>query len=335
MFNLNYFLLFSLPLYIIITVFKRNVLLLLLLISFAYFGSLFYEVFPQAFNLYLRNSSIIYWIFNWNVHSLRLLIVSPSILATDLFGFNIHLTYTVYVILLIYFIGYFIQEIYQLYFGKLNNFKSIVLQAILLVIAFSVNGRLIFSFFGFTLILLFISKLHLANPLRIQDGFLLLFGFLLTNVSSGTFLIGLIIFVFFIFIRSFQNFSKKFIFFLLFMSLVGFILFGDYILLLIQRNTNYYGGGFEGFILIFNHGITQEVLTFEQTFLLLLVLLPLIVINFLWLIGNIKSRVFPLEVFISILFYSFFLGISTGIMILIPILVYFLHYLNFNLKLNI
>lgn len=74
------------------------------------FGVIEFPMFPQAASLYDINEDAFYWLKAGHVHAIRLLIVYPGVVLSNLFGFETDLGVTIYSASLMILILYFMMR---------------------------------------------------------------------------------------------------------------------------------------------------------------------------------------------------------------------------------
>ncbi len=137
----------------------------------------------------------------------------------------------------------------------LQESSMIICFAPFLILPLFMNGRLVFAFLGFTIMVSNFVSLVLkeASDVKIIVG--VLAGVILTTVSSGTLIVGVLYgctILYYLFRHSEVSRLMKFISSLCLLP-IGIVIF-DYSVLMINRNIQYFGGGIEGVVNMLNHG---------------------------------------------------------------------------------
>lgn len=188
------------------------------------------------------------------VHIPRFFVVYPSYYFGKIFDIDENLAYTIYVILLASLTSIIWIKIQRMLVNN-NKFRnySFVIPFLLL---FIINGRFMFALFGLSLLMMCLVELRL----KINRPFVLgviLFSLLYTSVSSGTFSIAVLFLIATSFRVLLNYLMVKQILVrminIVFLSLISTFL-AYLTILFLQKNLDYYGGGFEGVANIISHG---------------------------------------------------------------------------------
>lgn len=289
-----------------------NIIVISILLLFVLVGINNFNMFPQAkvlvgndpFNLLLSG----------HPHGPRFLIAYPAVIVSRIFDISIDKAFSFYAtFLFIVFLNNIISIIRQLGKSTKNYFEWIVGFALTVVLMQLMNGRLIFAFAGMAIILKSLTDAFSENKtFNFKLMINLLVGFALTVVSSGTMMIG-IMQIFFGLLVFRKNISRVIAFFVAFILLIG-----PYLLFMIGRNLDYFGGGWQGFLRMLNHGLGRVFYNAELLQLALLITCVIFVgyvyIKVLRL--YIQEKVYlPLYISVPISLFGGLFGLSTALMI--------------------
>jgi|GEM_PF-4046651 len=280
---------------------------------------------PQV--LSLLGSNPIELILNGHQWGPRYLIAFPAVYMHELLGFSLNYSYSIYctfilacIVVLFVKAGLLLQNKYvnaPIVFFLISIFSTLIL-------AYFMNGRLIPAYFGITIILYKQFKIYNSNKnFTISDYIIMFIGFMLSTTSSGTMMVSLlqISLVSFILTLNKEKYIVPIIKFIIVNGAIYMALLGPYIMKMINKNLNFYGGGFTGLINMLSHGLGKILLVSPMLVWLLILCIPFIFIFcvFVQLGLNIELRMIILTITICLLCGMF--GISTATMI-IPIFIY-------------
>jgi hypothetical protein len=261
----------------------------------------------------------------------RFMVTYPAIVLSNMFRIDIDTTFTIYSVLLLFFMCLTILQIIKAINVKRLSEKSIITYTFIIVanatlLMLVMNGRLIPAFLGMAFILYQQIQLFKNNSkLNIRIILWLTLGFFLSTVSSGTMMVALLqIFMgIYYYLRSRQQSLKPLFYIILLTSIVT----GSYVLKMIMKNLNFYGGGWEGLVSMGSHGlgkflqISPAIIAIAFLFLLTGIYFYLTV--FKKMIYD-QSVLVPIYLSIPISISCGIFGFSTGLMI-IPTLIILLN----------
>lgn len=291
-----------------------------------------FDFFPQALYLYEINDDLLYWFKMRHEHAVRLLIAYPGALISKAYDLPLDYAFGFYMLVVFILIAFF-------FLRNINEFfrEQSISGLFLLIVtgfAFVMNGRIAFPMLA-SMMLVFSDikymkkEIGLARLLTTE-----LIGLLLSMTSSGTMMIVLAYIVLAWAIRIIYSnnivLKKTIIFLVLALALPFSITLLPYIIFFINKNIDYYGGGFIGFIGIFRHGIVGalgiDLSNFEVVFLMLagIAFFVLNILLFKKIILGRKYEWFPMFLFANIGFYGLFVGLSAGSLMLLPLFIAFL-----------
>lgn len=288
-----------------------------------------FSMFPQAAELFSVNEDVLYWIGTGHVHAIRLLIVYPGVVLSKLFGFELNLGVTIYSASLMTLIMYFMMRMMSI--SKLENRISAMVSGLFIIaLSYFMNGRLIFVFFGISLLALYELKFRENEVSVLMLQIVTAISIVFTMVSSGTMVIA---FAYAVIImpyrwKKLRKASEKMVFTAI--MLAGAIpvicIFVPYLIKMIEKNIIYYGGGFQGAINMINHGIGKIVNTNDKLLVVsLFVIGAMVVIVNIYLFNHKIIRRdhpnLPLILLVNLSVYGSIFGLSTGLTALIPLLV--------------
>ncbi len=300
-----------------------------------------FPMFPQAAVLYASNEDVFYWIKIGHVHAIRLLIVYPGALLSKLLGIELNLGVTIYSASLLILIMYFMMRMMNI--NKLENRISAIMSGFLvLALSYFMNGRLIFVFFGISLLALYELKFREDKVSIFMMQMVTIISIIFTMVSSGTMFVAFVYAVMIIPYRwkKLGTFNKKrlFIVILLVSAIPIIAIFVPYLIKMTERNIIFYGGGFQGIINMVNHGLGRIVNT-NNTLLVLSLFISgaIVVVTNVYLF---KRKIIrrdhpnlPLFLLVNLSAYGSIFGLSTGLTAMIPLLVLMIEKMNKTIKL--
>ncbi len=315
-------------------------IVLMLLVSFKVIS---YALFPQAAVLYYTNPDVFFWFSRGNAHAVRLLVAYPGILLSNWFVIDITGGITLYSAALFLLIMNFMLRILK--YNEMENWISSVLGSfVILVLSFIMNGRMIFCFFGITLLMMCEV---MYNRDRISILTLQIFTYVaifFATVSSGVLTI---ITVYAVLITPYRwHLTKQikekiyFVFLNIISLFIAVTFFLSYLIRMIMRNVIFFGGGFRGVFNMLKHGFGKVLYTENTLFTILLIALgALVVITNVYLfeknIVKKQNKDLPLILMVNLSAYGLLFGRSTGLSMLIPLVIILLEILNKNVSVKI
>lgn len=288
-----------------------------------------FPMFPQAADLYASNEDVFYWLGAGHLHAIRLLIVYPGVVLSKWLGVELDLGVTIYSASLLILILYFMLRI--MYINKLQNRMNAFVSGLLIVaLSYFMNGRLIFVFFGVSLLVF--------CELKLREGIISVFmlqvvtviSVVFSMVSSGTMLITFAYAVMIIPYRwkKLRKTSEKrlFITILLISAIPIISIFLPYLIKMIEKNIIFYGGGFQGAINLIQHGLGKIINTNNKLLVFSLFVIGAIVVAANIYLFNYKfvrrdHPDLPLFLLVNLSAYGSIFGLSTGLTALIPLMV--------------
>jgi hypothetical protein len=255
-------------------------------------------------------------------HFLRYILVLPFFEGSQYMGMDYNRLFTLSIPILLYLIQRYtilsIEVIWIKYHSILRlGLHQFLVMFLLVSVVSLMNGRIIFSILGSAILLY--SFVNWENLGVRKLLFYILIAFFLCSVSSGTFTIAILLAVVFVLYKLFKNKNKK-EFFIFVPFLMLFLAILPILMVLIKKNVDYFGGGFDGSIAMLHHGLGQYFLSVEPvTLIMLLMILSISFWFVLILISAFKRISIPIWiVLVSIMGGAF--GFST-MMIFIPALI--------------
>lgn len=312
------------------------------IVAFIYFCLLFtmvtlniieFTFIPQAKVLLDANNSLLYWFSTGNPHAVRLLIAYPGYILSEIFEVDIHLGFTyygIYLFMVLYLTATnIIRKVYKYKHGVNLKVKYLIVIIPFIILPFIMNGRLIAAFLGYTfLINIFIDFINDNKKMSLGCILGIFISLILTMVSSGVMTVAiayLLLMTYAINHRKInkKRFLKRSSIFLLFFSPIIYKIF-DYLILMLNKNIVFFGGGIRGFINMLNHGVGRIFFTSDWIFytsvitgVLILLINASIVVH---KVKRIDNR-FALFLAVNIATYGLLFGFSTGLMMVPPLII--------------
>lgn len=314
--------------------FLYSILLLLLVEG----GLIEFDFIPQAKYLLDINSSVFYWFSNGHVHAVRLLIAYPGYLLSEFLNVELNKGFSYYTILMFTMIFLLIVDTLQTLKKQnipfLLEIKMFIALIPLIILPLIMNGRLIAAYLGFIILIrIFIDLFSEKQKGRIEIFSFGLVGLILTMVSSGTMTVAFIyiLFLTYIFNKGKLNrkmFVKRSLLITIVFSPVIYAIF-SYFWLMLMRNINYYGGGLNGVINMFNHGAGKFLMLNNISVAAILIFAFIILSQNIIVLRKIlkkQYKVAPLIIAVNISLYGLLFGFSTGLIMIPPLLILILLY---------
>lgn len=276
-----------------------SILLLILVI----FNLKQFSLWPQVTNLW-ESGFELKDVFQ-NPHGLRYLLVYPFFIIAEYTNIDYDVIFSFSSIILFYIILKLNLNLLS-YFSIENNISILLVSLLYLLLALEMNGRMLFSIIGSS----FIIYTSLSNKQSILFYPLLFLSITLSSVSSGTFILS-ILWVFTYLIFAHEKNKNEVVFLLTLGFIISFISI-PYIILLVLKNINYFGGGITGIYNMLHHGIGKiipidPIIIFFIFIYFLISILLSTAIYFIFIRRKINSRNF------KILFLFLLLGCVIGV----------------------
>ena len=203
----------------------------------------------------------------------------------------------------------------------------------MIVLFFIMNGRLVFAFLGLQLIIYGqVCSFNNIQKNKWMEWGRIGIGLVLTTVSSGTMLLTVAYVCLIFIIRYLYLISKlekvKVAHLFLCMCILAipvWIKVVEYILNMINKNIIYYGGGIEAVVKMLQHGMGKLIFISDSRFYFayFVILAGVLFINVLLLWQLVIKKyweLLPLYLAVNLGVYGFAVGLSTGIMLLLPLM---------------
>lgn len=219
-----------------------------------------YEVWPQITYLWRVGANPITELVQTDPHALRFALIYPILGIAETLGVD-HDTLFTAVLLCVCFLTIQTMNriIGSIVMAPRNPVTIQVITATILVfLFFFMNGRIGFAFLGYSILLLVVVRHHYQREFKVFSFIALFIGFALCSVSSGTLASAAFVVFLAIYFEAFRSIRRRSLTrsgLALFLSCfaVGLIL-SRFVLVGIQQNISYYGGGSEGFLRMLEHG---------------------------------------------------------------------------------
>lgn len=262
-------------------------------------------------------------------HIPRYLLVLPIFKVAKLIGADYNYLFSVLVPFIIYMSGSYISRSVLLVLKKnKNREETLSFSFAFLAIAFIsllMNGRIIFSILASAILL---NAAYFWRDFSIVKIFFKFFvGLFLSSVSSGTFLIYFLGFFIILVLNEYFSGRKgkiRILFFLIISALTAFPL----LLIFVNKNIDFYGGGWNGVLGVIGHGfgvifLRDNALAIINILILLMFFCAICCAGFLFLSKKIRPAIL---LFLVSIFGGIF-GYSTLMMIVPPAIFLLLYFL--------
>lgn len=287
---------------------------------------------PQAKALLNIETNVFFWFYEGNIHAIRLLIAYPGYLLSKFYNIPLDIGYAYYVVLIFFLLFVIICNVCSK--NEFQSLSSIIMLFIcMLGLAFVMNGRIIFAFYGYILLINSAIKLGKHDTfIKLKEIFLFVIGICFTAVSSGCMFIGiafasLCLLIKWIYIKSIWDKIRVVVMFCITGLVFHKILIKGvkYIVLMVNKNLDYFGGGITGFLGMLQHGLGKVLSDFlYDTYILVFAVGIVIIIFNILIVKKIYIKKYNFTTIMSIALnlccYGILFGFSTGSMGIIPIL---------------
>lgn len=301
-----------------------------IILTLLYFAKLInFVFFPQAYELYKTNKDLLFWFSQKNLHAVRYLIAYPAVMISDIGNMTLNEAFTIYTCMAFNLICFLLFKLLKRLHG-LTDLNRIISISLLVLLSFAMNGRLIYAFLGIILILeveyKFMEDSTGILPLKFSE----IIGLILTMVSSGTMTVTAVFLLVMSLIQWKERKRKKEKYGLIFVNLILIFpllsKFFPYLIRFLIKNTDYYGGGFYGFIGAMQHGFGRFFYTSNAKIYILLAVSALLLLSvnallFIYFVICKKNKYLPIFLIMNICIYGGIFGFSTALLGLLPVMV--------------
>ena len=315
--------------------YKIEIAYIIYLITTITIGFNKYEFMPQAYYV-LKGLGLQAAFLRVEFHALRLLIAYPGYLLSRVLNVDLDFGYTIYIAVC------FVLTLH-LFISICNNYKyqsninSTIILFIFCMLSHFMNGRIILAFLGFSMILYSDIKTYILNKCTCLNSWFIIFGALLSGVSSGTMTV-IVLYLVISRLSFLQNGIKLSILSHVkkpgfYIQCLFFSVWIPYTFWGIIRNWIYFGGDLAALFQIIQHGAGKYA-TFLLNYYSLLYLISILLgilaaigiyIAVNWVRNNNPCWPLHLSLFFSIL--GGIYGYSAGSLIIIPIgILFFIKY---------
>lgn len=257
-------------------------------------------------------------------HSLRYALMYPLLIFSEGYRLNHDDVFSIVVLFLCFFTGRNILATIRLIDPR--NRRTVAISALVMSMTvglfFPMNGRISLAFFGYSILLRCVVQIHYHKTFPWTAPFVLLFAVFLCGVSSGTLFSAcgtLLIALAFELGRNLAQLRlTKTTFWLIVTVVIVAIFFLDFVLVGVFKNLLFYGGGYNGFLLMLQHGFGGVLYPFVSalSFQTLIVLGLAIPISGSYLLSRLRYS-FLLHVLLGTMVFGAF-GFSTLTMAFMP-----------------
>ncbi|WP_114805950.1 hypothetical protein [Vibrio cholerae] len=242
-------------------------------------------------------------------HGLRYTLVYPIFYLANTLSVDYDSLFSIFACFLIGFSTFLIVKLLA-FFGGQSKEKLFMISLLLVFIFINVNGRGVFTFLSSSLLLYAIY----AVEGKIRFYIISFCSFLLSSFSSGTIILFILWFFSYWILLKRKSGKEVIISSLLFFYF--FYIINDYVVLILNKNLNYFGGGFAGMVNMLEHGLGK--IFFIGSDVLALILMNCIIFTFnlyFLLVGNFRVSLTKIILISSGLICGLF-GITTALYLL-------------------
>jgi hypothetical protein len=262
-------------------------------------------------------------------HGMRYFLVLPYFKLADWFNISYNWVFSISIPMLILIITTLIVRAV----GKINGGLSannvcmliVAVSVFFMILSLFMNGRIMFSITGSAILIYLFVVWNEKNFFGIL--FLSLAAIFLTSVSSGTLLVSVLSFYIVLIVKCFKfseriNKKQRIKNLKIFFVFAGlFLLAFPLIEIIVMKNVNFYGGGFDGAINMLSHGIGAILLNIEMDLLVLIIFNSVLAFLLLLMLFLCYRRMLAPMYLIGVSVAGGLFGVSTIIMLLPPLMV--------------
>lgn len=315
-------------------IYSISAIFAVILLSGVKTGIISLTFFPQAEVLLQTNKELLYWFREGHVHAIRLLIAYPGHLLSEMYDISLNMGFSYYGIL-IFLILYTVLISITLAKGRIKHHALLGLMVVIGFLAFAMNGRIAFAFLGYTF-LIKAAFMQSAGIRFLSFNIVKLYvlGVLLTTVSSGCMILGISYLCCCCILKYLYGIKKYFKIRVAICSIPVLIacmpllkIIGNYVFKMINKNIVFYGGGLTGLFGLLEHGLGKIFpnINFDLYIIFLGIGTMVLLLNlllFIYVFVKKKNNYTVLVLGINLSCYGMLVGISTGSMGLIPVIIF-------------
>ncbi len=275
---------------------------------------------PQAEALLEKNQSVLYWFAEKDIHAIRLLIAYPGYIFSQILDITLNKGFSYYCLIIFILLYRNLLATVKIYKRTISGYAygAFFLLCTTLFLLYVMNGRIVFAFYGVSLIVLCNVQLYKGLQFGPKHVAMLLVGMLCTTVSSGTLIVGLLTAIMGG-VFSYQGkklFQKRWVKVLVLLLIPVAVIFLKYVLRMLIKNIDFFGGGIKGALGMLGHGLGKFIYIAGEYIAVLILLLAIIFVIFnvifiLYLYRK-KAEMLPIVISLNISLYGSLFGLSTG-----------------------
>lgn len=290
---------------------------------FFVFGLIDFPLFPQVAVLFNRGETLLSLFQARHMHLPRFLVAYPAMWCSTRYSISVDFAYTHYGIVCFSLLASALTYCLQCLVKRYDCIVGFLIPVPIWLLAFVMNGRLVPAFVGMSLILIvYIKKYEGLNSekanyekaLTFNQCLVLMFGFFLTTVSSGTMMVSLLQIACCQFIYSIVRNSFRFSW----VAYVGVFAVAQYVFRMLLKNISFFQASGNVVVGLLSHGVGLYFIKYMPLILVLLAILPilLIVVICYWVkIKRTTPSFLPVLISFPVCSVCGLFGLSTALMI--------------------
>lgn len=288
---------------------------------------------PQAQTLLDWDTNLLTWFKEGHVHAIRLLIAYPGYIISALCKIELNQGFSLYCVFVFTMLYSNLISVIKKLIKKIElvPFYNILCLIYCMILFMIMNGRIVFAFCGISMILKCNAELWVDGKFNFITVVKIGLGILLTTVSSGTLVVGcIVIFLGILLSKNFKGIiAKKWLWIIGVLLLPAIYIFGKYVMVMIRKNIDFFGGGIDGIINMLQHGVGR-IIPLDNNILFIFFIIDgilILAVNSILIYYLYKKNleIFPAIVAFNVAIYGSLFGLSTGTTCLVglfPILVF-------------
>lgn len=223
-----------------------------------------FSLWGQVNDIYVQGWSVPSLFQNWHPHALRYLIVYPIYFFADLWGIAPNMLFSWIGMIMVIAIPVFLFYAVRIY-GMSLCFAQIfcgIAGAIYFVLAMFMNGRMIFAHLGVAILLFaIIASMQIVNRRMILlSALLIVIGALFCSVSTGVFAVAYSLLGVSLLYELFLIVKKQGQWLKVLLMMATLLMMTPWMLMGVNKNISFFGGGVEGSVEMLAHGSGQVIL---------------------------------------------------------------------------
>ena len=235
-----------------------------------------FTIWEQVVELHAQKRSLANLYAARHPHFLRYLVAYPVFLGSNLTGLSSAAIFNLACLALLPALALILRRVELIETSENSSEARITAHTIVLFsISYFMNGRIIFALFGYSILVLVLSEYFSSCRWRFSSFILCLVGILFCSVSSGVFAVAFLFLLLCLLLSVVRAFEAPTVrpaqLGMTVSIIVLFAMFREFLLIGIDKNIEFYGGGIEAVWTMLDHGLGTYLTVIDPSLVLLMV----------------------------------------------------------------